>query len=232
MGSSASFGFGGFAMTIKPRTKIVIYDKAKMGKTVLPSLKMAAQIGRMIARHSYLEWVQANFMHAIMQISVKQGRVAVKVPPPKQYPNAIAALLSFHRIYVPNDVFSLTSYGNKLDKAERARNMFAHCIYLRDPKNRKVRIQLVRGTRDDITDPETYPVFRAVNPECPYLTNELIDANRTLIEEAITSTMELAAIVDNALQASNDKRRRLVVMDRRHRPTQNTPTPQPQSSQG
>ncbi|HUL96625.1 MAG TPA: hypothetical protein VLT89_11465 [Usitatibacter sp.] len=207
------------------KTKVVIYSNAKMGKPVLPSKKMAAQIGHIIARHSYLEWVQSNLVHAIMQISIKQGRVAVKLSRPKQYPNDIAALLSFHHIYVPDSVFPLNNYGRKLDRAERARNMFAHCIFVRDPENRKVRIQLVRGTRDDITDPEAYPVFRAVNPECPYLTDHLVTENRQFVEEAIAATFELGAIVDNALQASNDKRRQLVLMDRRRHPTQSTQTP-------
>jgi len=37
---------------------------------------MAASIGRIIARHSYMQWRQAKSLYTLLGISIKQGRAA------------------------------------------------------------------------------------------------------------------------------------------------------------
>ena len=50
----------------------------------LPS-QIAAHIGVTLARHAYLDWVLGQVMYSLMEISIKQGRVIMKLPRPSHY---------------------------------------------------------------------------------------------------------------------------------------------------
>ena len=49
----------------------------------------ASAIGATVARHTYLDWVLGQVMYDLMEISIKQGRVIMKMPRPKVYIAAV-----------------------------------------------------------------------------------------------------------------------------------------------
>ena len=57
---------------------------------------IAASVGATLARHAYLDWVLGQVMYSLMEISIRQGRVILKLPRPRQYIAAVRDLFEFH----------------------------------------------------------------------------------------------------------------------------------------
>lgn len=161
---------------------------------------IAASIGRTVTRHSYLEWVQAKIIHKLMEISIKQGRLAVRVPPPGKYGDLVQNLLEFQKITID---FSFNQLGRKLERADRARNALAHSVYIKDGD--KTYIQLVTGAWEFPQD--VLPVKRALVPETPLVNRAFLDKQRKAVEAALKAVLELQRIVQDALHALHEKRR-------------------------
>ena len=71
------------------------HGKAESASAEALPAGIAASIGRMIARHSYLEWMLASVLYALLSIAVKQGRLAVRIPPPRLYITTVAGVQVF-----------------------------------------------------------------------------------------------------------------------------------------
>ena len=85
-------------MTQKRRRAAIQVEMLPIAKTLKASV--AASIGRTITRHTYLEWLLAKIIHTLLEISVKQGRIAVKLPRPHLYIGVVKDLLSFDNLTV------------------------------------------------------------------------------------------------------------------------------------
>src|ERR1700757_3532407 len=57
---------------------------------------VARAVGEVVARHSYLDWVLGQVMYDLMEISIKQGRVIMKLPRPRVFVTAVKDLFEFH----------------------------------------------------------------------------------------------------------------------------------------
>src|SRR6476659_7754112 len=89
----------------------------------------AAAVGRMIARHSYLEWILGQVLYSLLEISIKQGRKVVQRPTPRAYVAAVQGLLAFHQLETK---FDFADFARRLERADRARDALAHSVYMRD----------------------------------------------------------------------------------------------------
>lgn len=176
----------------------------------LPS-GVAASIGRMIARHSYLDWILANVLYALLSISIKQGRLAVRIPPPRLYITTVADLLAFQRLHLN---FNLAALERKLVAADQARNILGHSVFARDERSGKLYVYLVSGTWDVAQALEAGR--RGLMSEKIEVTRAFLAGKRAAIEDAIKAARQLAEQVDDGLQALNQIRRTRRALDRRH----------------
>jgi hypothetical protein len=174
----------------------------------LPS-NVAASIGRTIARHAYLDWVLASIIHNLLGISIKQGRVAVRLPMARTYVTMVKDLMTFLGISV---TVNLNSLYKSLEKADGARNSLAHSIFMRD-EAKKLKIQLVRGSWEFGQEYET--VKRVLMPEGRDVTREFLKQQRAHVESALSIALQLHREVKSQLRALSEERRTLPAMDRR-----------------
>jgi hypothetical protein len=171
---------------------------------------IAAAVGHAIARHSYLDWMLANILYALLSIPIKQGRVAVKIPPPPLYITTVADLLAFLRLYLD---FNLGALERKLIAADQARNLLCHSVFTQDARSGKIHIQLVSGSWDEGQDLEA--VRKNIRSESVAVTRAFLAEKRAAIEDAIAATRVFAERVEDGLQALNESRRTRRALDRR-----------------
>ena len=171
---------------------------------------IAAAVGRATARHSYLRWLLANILYALLSIPIRQGRVAVKIPPPPLYITTVADLLAYLRLHMD---FNLEALQRKLVAADQARNILCHSVFTRDARSGKIHIELVSGAWDEAQDVEAARKdFRSGSVE---VTRAFLAGKRDAIEDAIKATRTFAERVNDGLQALNEIRRTRRTMDRR-----------------
>jgi hypothetical protein len=149
---------------------------------------LASSIGTFIARHTYLDWVLGQVMYNLMEISIKQGRVIMKLPRPRVYIAAVRELLEFHKL---SPKFDFDGLAEKLEAAERARREVTRSIYMVDSDDGT--IHLSRSPWDPGPGGDTQPESQALDAR--YLTQKRKD-----IEEAVVAAEKLRAITDRLLR--------------------------------
>src|SRR5437763_15602924 len=97
--------------------------------------EVAAAVGDVVMRHTYLDWVLGQVMYDLMGISIKQGRVIMKMPRPKVYIAAVKELYEFHNLGASYDFDEL---GARLERADCALRELTRSVYMRDTSSRKV----------------------------------------------------------------------------------------------
>ena len=150
--------------------------------------ELASPVGALIARHTYLDWVLGQVMYNLMEISMKQGRVIMKLPRPRVYIAAVKELLEFHRLNVR---FDFDDLAEKLEAADSARREVTRSIYMTDSDSGAV--HLVRSPWDPGPGGDTQPESQALDAR--YLTRKRRD-----IEEAVVSGEKLRAVTDKLLR--------------------------------
>lgn len=181
---------------------------------------IATSIGRTVARHAYLDSVLASILYSLLSISVKQGRVAIRMPPARSYAQTIEKLFRYLKI---DTIYNFNSLGRKLDAADRARNILAHSLYLDDKDSGKVRIQIVVGSWELGENVESEP--RAITPETPIVDRAFLSKKRAAVEAAIKRAQKLQLVTGYALATLNKKRRTQAEWNRRHHPQTGSSTP-------
>src|SRR3954469_23533986 len=97
----------------------------------------ASAVGALIARHTYLDWVLGQVMYNLMEISIKQGRVIMKLPRPRVYIAAVRELLEFHQLRMK---FDFEALARKLEAAESARREITRSIYMTDSDSGEIHL--------------------------------------------------------------------------------------------
>ncbi len=173
---------------------------------------MAGSIGKTIMRYSYLEWLQSRIIQELLHINMHQGRNAIRLLPVKQFPGQVenlAALIGISIDVQPNKL------ARSLERAETARNTLAHSIFLHDPDNHKIRIQITRGTWELGGDAEK--IKRQVHPETPFVDRAFLAKQRGHVEAAIKDLTALFYAVTAALRALSKIRATGILSNRRSR---------------
>lgn len=177
--------------------------------TPLPAA-VAASIGRTIARHSYLEWVLGQVLYSLLEISIKQGRAVVQRPQPRQYVSAVQGLYAFHRLETR---FNFADLARRMELADRARDLLAHSVYMRDVSLRAGKTFLVRGSWNLGLDDDT--VSRGQWPDTPVLDRELLARMRDDVEAAVARAEQLKRTTDKLLRELHEARRTNPRLNRR-----------------
>jgi hypothetical protein len=155
----------------------------------------ASAVGALVARHTYLDWVLGQVMYNLMEISMKQGRVIMKLPRPRVYIAAVKELLEFHKLPVRVNFESL---AGKLEAAERARREVTRSIYMVDRDTGG--IHLSRSPWDPGPGGDTQPESQALD-------SRYLAARKKEIEEAVAAAEKLRALTDRLLRNLHAKRK-------------------------
>ncbi len=158
---------------------------------------IAASVGATIARHAYLDWVLGQVMYSLMEISIKQGRVILKLPRPRQYIAAVRDLFEFHGI---DDAYDFARLERRLETADHTRRLLTRSAYMRESGSRGPRIHLARALWDPGPGGESQPEAQVVD-------RAFLAKRRKDVEDAIASAEKLRALTDKRLREAHLKRR-------------------------
>ena len=168
---------------------------------------IAASVGATLARHAYLDWVLGQVMYSLMEISIKQGRVILKLPRPRQYIAAVQDLFEFHGVQAE---YNFEQLARRLEAAERVRALLTRSTYMREIGARGPRVHLARALWDPGPGGETQPESQLVD-------RAFLAARRKEVEAAIASAEKLRSLIDRELRALHERRRKSKRLDRRKR---------------
>jgi hypothetical protein len=167
---------------------------------------IASAIGQVIARQAYLEWVLGQVMYSLMEISIKQGRVILKMPRPGQYVAAVRDLFDFHGI---EPAVSLEDLSRKLDVADRTRNVLTRSIYMR-AGGKGGGVIIARSPWDSGPGSET-------QPEMQTLDEEFLGRCHKNVESAVAAAEKFQETTNGLLRRLHERRRTQRQLDRRQR---------------
>ena len=170
-------------------------------ESTLPA-HIAEAVGRIVTRHSYLEWVMGQVLYSLLEISIKQGRKVVRRPEPRQYVAAVQGLYAFHGLQTGFDFVSL---GARIEAADRARDAVAHSVYMRDVNEGGDRVHLVRGSWALDTPDDS--VSRDIWPEAPVVDRALLTQMRQEVEAAVKAAQALQDETNRLLRELHEARR-------------------------
>ncbi|HSS29071.1 MAG TPA: hypothetical protein VLJ84_13965 [Usitatibacter sp.] len=158
----------------------------------------AAAVGNLVARHMYLDWLLGQVMYDLMEISIKQGRVIMKLPRPGVFVAAVKDLFDFHGLDAP---FDFDTFAEKLEAAHVACRELTRSVYMADDRGTAGVIHLVRSPWDP--GPGGH-----LQPETQRVDAKMLATKRREVEDAISSAEKLRALTDKLLRDSHAKRAR------------------------
>jgi hypothetical protein len=167
--------------------------------------EIAASIGAAVQRHAYLDWLLGQVMYSLMEISIKQGRVIMKLPRPRMYIAAVKELFDFHGLPTKYDFEELAA---KLEAAEHTRRELTRSVYMRDTSSKAFTVQLARSPWDSGPGGDT-------QPEAQLLDRKLLAKKRKDVEDAIRCAEKLQSVTNNLLRKTHEARRTRPGLNRR-----------------
>ena len=159
--------------------------------------EVSAAVGDLVARHSYLDWVLGQVMYDLMEISIKQGRVIMKLPRPRVYVTAVSELFEFHGI---QGRFDFEDLADRLEAAHIACREVTRSVYMRDSSEPGV-VHLARSPWDPGPGGDR-------QPEAQRMDAKYLASRRKQVEDAVKSAEKLRALTDKLLLESHSKRQR------------------------
>ena len=168
---------------------------------------IAASIGATVARHAYLDWVLGQVMYSLMEISIKQGRVIMKLPRPGVYVTAVKELYEFHGLKTN---FDFDELARRLELAERTRRELTSSVYMRDTGAKARSFQLARSPWDPGPGGEE-------QPEAQVLDGKFLARRRKAVDDAVKSAEKLQGVTNKLLRTLHEGRRSRPVLNRRRR---------------
>jgi hypothetical protein len=189
----------------------------KKSKTSMPSpsaleplhrglpTETAAAIGAIVARHAYIDWLLGQVMYSLMEISIKQGRVIMKLPRPRVFICAVEDLFEFHGL---EKKFDFEGLAKKLERADRVRRELTRSVYMRDTDSHEMRILLARSHWDPGPGGE-------LQPELEELDRGLLSDKRKVVDEAVKGAEKLQSVTNKLLRKAYENRRTRPALNRR-----------------
>lgn len=169
---------------------------------------IAANIGVTLARHAYLDWVLGQVMYSLMEISIKQGRVIMKLPRPSHYIAAVKDLFEFHGLQTTYDFEDL---ARRLETSERTRNLLVRSVYMRDSSSKEGAVHLARSPWDPGPGGET-------QPESQKVSRKFLATRRKEVDDAIRAAEKLQTVANKLLRKMHELRRSRPGYNRRKSP--------------
>jgi hypothetical protein len=158
--------------------------------------EIAAGVGAIVQRHSYLDWVLGQVMYSLMEISIKQGRVIMKLPRPRVFVTAVKELFEFHGL---EPRFDFDALAQNLELADCAVRELARSVYMRDTDSASLSIHLARSPWDPGPGGELQPESQRVDAK-------LLAAKRREVEDAVKGAEKLRGLTDRMLRESHRRR--------------------------
>ena len=171
---------------------------------------IARAVGRIVARHSYLEWVLGEVLYSLLEISIKQGRAVVKRPEPRQYAAAIEGLHRFHKL---DSSFKFDKLARELARADAVRDALVQSVFMRDADRKDSPVYLVRGSWSLGWDLDA--VSRDAWPDTPVVDAALLGGYREDVETAVGRAEKLRSLTDKLLRKLHEQRRTNPRLNRR-----------------
>lgn len=157
---------------------------------------LAASLGRMIARHSYLELTLATALYRLAGVSHKVGRVAIANPRGSDILNRMLELAEIFELKL--HPFPWNQYKSTLDDLKKRRDIFAHSAWV---YNRQVRRYFLYVTSGKSQPKEGAPGrSRKIHPEGVPASIADLRTLRKEIEKAIGEAETLDRFVQLSLQ--------------------------------
>ena len=160
--------------------------------------QIAAAVGCIVQRHAYLEWLLGQVMYDLMEISVKQGRVIMKLPRPRVFVAAVKELFEFHGLAARYDFDDL---ARRLEIADCTVRELVRSTYMRDTDSATLSVHLARSPWDPGPGGELQPESQRVDAR-------FLAAKRKEVEDAVKAAAKLRSLTDRMLLASHEGRSR------------------------
>jgi hypothetical protein len=178
--------------------KLITFNAALEPLAADPPAEIAASIGTTIARHAYLDWVLGQVMYDLMEISIKQGRVIMKLPRPRVFVAAVKELFEFHGLEAK---FDFEDLAVKLEIADCATRELTGSTYMRDTNSESLAVQIARSPWDPGPGGD-------LQPEAQVLDAKFLAAKRKEVDDALKAAEKLRALTDKLLLDSHERRAR------------------------
>ena len=143
----------------------------------------ALPVGKIITLWAYEEWLLKDCAYKAIGIGPKYGRLAVREPRGKEYPNFIRSLLLARNIVLTYDYNALT---NLIEDGEEIRNMFAHSIWVKNPSESRLTLQITTGNWQGKPAPK---VSKKILPEGRPITEEYFAHCLEVVDTVIRTTI-------------------------------------------
>ena len=156
---------------------------------------IAASLGRMIARFSYLEWRMAKTMFNLCGVDPKIGRIAIGAPRISDYPSRMKQVA--YVVGLDLSPFPWSALEKILREVKEERDTFAHSVWLKHSKRGVYMIQDTRGSWQTASGEK---ISKRIHPEGRKITAQDLIALRNEIEKAIHQADDLARFVNFLLQ--------------------------------
>ena len=176
--------------------KSTTFNAALEPVTAALPASISAPVGELVARHGYLDWVLGQVMYDLMEISIKQGRVIMKLPRPRVYVTAVKELFEFHGI---EGRFDFDGFASRLEAAHIACREVTRSVYMSDTSEPGV-VHLVRSPWDPGPGGD-------LQPEAQRMDAKYVAARKKQVEDAVKSAEKLRTLTDKLLRDSHAKRR-------------------------
>jgi hypothetical protein len=171
---------------------------------------IARSMGRIVARHSYMEWILGQVLYSLLEISIKQGRAVVRRPDPPQYAAAVQGLYAFHKL---ETTFKFERLAAAVARADAARDALVRSVFMRDTDRKSSPVFLVRGSWAAGLDLDA--VSRDAWPDTPVVDAAFLAALREDVEAAVVRAERLRTTTDKLLRRMHEKRRTNPRLNRR-----------------
>jgi hypothetical protein len=158
---------------------------------------IAASVGASIARHAYLDWVLGQVMYSLMEISIKQGRVIMKLPRPRVYIAAVRELFEFHGLKTK---FDFDELAQKLEAADRTRRELTRSVYMHDPDSKESAVHLARSHWDPGPGGDVQQELQSVD-------RKFLARKRREVDEAVACAEALQQVTNKLLRKMHHKGR-------------------------
>jgi hypothetical protein len=153
---------------------------------------IAAAVGAIVQRHAYLDWLLGQVMYDLMEISIKQGRVIMKLPRPRVYATAVRELFEFHGLETRHDFDALV---RALELADCAAREVTRSVYMQDGDA----VFIARSPWDPGPGGD-------VQPESQRVDARFLATKRKEVEDAVKAAEKLRSVTDKALRDSHRNR--------------------------
>jgi|SRR5882724_2221240 len=158
-------------------------------------------IGQIVTRWAYFEWRLKQVAYKLLDVTPKQGRIAVREPRVVDYITMLEDLMELRGIETR---MSLRHFRRSLEHTENARDWISHGIWIQNPRTKEMRLQLTKGSwRADPTKQKG--VSRKKVPQSIPANPKRLKNVSLVIDTLISFADEMERDIDRALAATRSK---------------------------